>query len=289
MRDIHFAHLGAEAFQHGDGLARRLFILGQRAIEKIARRQADFEALDVARKGADIIRNGAVRDRCIPPVRPRHGLKHQRRILGRARQRSGMVHGPAQGIDPGAAGAAIGRFQAGDAAARRRHADRAAGVRSGRTGTQPERHGSPRATARAAAEARRVPRIAARAEHGGIIGRAISEFMGIEFAEQDHPGLFKAGHGGRVLLGDMVLEHARARRAANPGGLIKILVADRNAVQRTTPGAAGDFRFRLFRLGQRLIRAYRHEGIDPVIVRGDSRQIGFSRRHRGERFVAKSL
>ncbi len=112
--------------------------------------------------------------------------------------------------------------------------------------------------------------------------------MRVEFAEHNRAGLFEARHGGCVLLGDMILEHARAGRAANPGGLIKILMANRYAMHRAAPFAASNFRLSLFGLGQRLVAAQGYEGIDFVVMRRNPRQVSLGCRHGGERFIVKS-
>src|SRR5262249_52289588 len=97
-----------------------------------------------------------------------------------------MVEAPAQGNDPSTTDATVGRFEAHNAAERRRVAYGPARAAAGGEAPHMCRRGWARAGARPAWKHGRIPRIARVAKYLHTAG---GKFDGVEFAEADGTGL----------------------------------------------------------------------------------------------------
>ena len=119
-----------------------------------------------------------------------------------------------------------------DAAPGRRVAQRAAEVAAVGERHHPagQRDGGP--AARAAGRARRVPGVAGRAEDAVERVRAGAPLGRVGLADEDRARLAQALDLQRVGVRHVLAERGRAVRRAHAGGVLQILVRDRQAVQR---------------------------------------------------------
>ena len=98
---------------------------------------ADAQALDAATELRGVVRDRSRRAGRIARIVAGERLQHQRAVLGGPCHRPDMVQREGRRCDAGAADQPIGRLDAGDAAQRRRAADRAAGVGTDAAQDQP--------------------------------------------------------------------------------------------------------------------------------------------------------
>ncbi len=168
------------------------------------------------------------------------GLHHDRAILDRPGQGPAMVERVGQWEDAAPADPAVGRLEPDDAAIGGGAADRTAGVRPHRAGAQAGGDRRGRAARRAGRIVRGVPRIARRLEGEREIRPADREFMRLLLAEQNRTGPAQPRPGLGILVRHMVEIAPRACRGADAAGLVDVLEADRNAVQRAARGPGGE-------------------------------------------------
>ena len=185
-----------------------------------------------------------------------------------------MIERVAEREDPAPADPSIGRLQPDDAAIGGRAADRAAGVRAHRRGTEAGGDRHRRAARRARRIVRGIPRVARRRERQGEIRAADREFVGLLLAEQDRAGVAQPHPGLGILVGHMVEVAPRARRGAHTARLVDVLETDRNAVQHAA-------RRRPRRL-ERLVAQHQHIAVQFAVEGGDAIEIGFGQRDRRE-------
>src|SRR5262249_29858510 len=124
----------------------------------------------------------------------------------------------------------------------------------------------------------RIPRIARRWKGQAEIGAANREFVGLVFAEQNRTGVSQPYLALRILLRHMMLVTPRARGGADAAGLVDVLEANRNAVQRSARASRGDFASG----GARGIVQYRDIAVQFAVERIDPLQIGLAQSDRGE-------
>ena len=233
---------------------------------------ADAQSPDIAGQRRPVIRDRAVGACRVLRIVAGNRLQQDRAILDRPRHRPGMIEGEGIGVDAGAADQTVSRFQADDAAQRRRAADRAAGIGAERAGDKAGGNRGPGAARRAAGEVVAVPRIARR-RPGQIEGRpAMREFMGRELAQQHRAGLVKLGDGGRVFGRDEVLADFRVAGGADAGGRIDVLQPERYAVQRAAIVAGHDLALGRSRLLAGLFRRRQQKGVELRVERLDARE-----------------
>ena len=128
-----------------------------------------------------------------------HRLQQQRAVLHRPGHRSRVVHAERQRQHAGAADQAVGRLDAGDAAQRRRPADRAAGIGAGAAQDHARRHRRAGARRRTGGEMLGVPGIARRRPRQVERRPAHGELVRRQLAHQHRARLGPLAHRGRVL------------------------------------------------------------------------------------------
>ena len=122
-----------------------------------------------------------------------HRAQQQRGVGDVARERPGLVERGGEGDHPVAADRAVGGLEADDPAQRGGLADRAAGVGADRPRREAGGDGGGAAAARAAGDARAVPRVQRRAV-GGVLGRrAHRELVLVGLAEHRRAGGLQSG------------------------------------------------------------------------------------------------
>jgi len=191
-----------------------------------------------------------------------------------------MVERIAERKDAAPADPPIGRLQPDDAAIGRRPADRPAGVRAHRRRAQPGADRGGRPARRAGRIVVGVPRVARRREGQGEIRPADRELVGLLLAQQHRSGILQAHPGLRVLARHMRLVDPRAGGGADALGLVDVLEADRDAVQRTARAPGRDLGICGARRRQRSVGQHQHIGMQFAVERGDARQIGLGQRER---------
>src|SRR5262249_55972533 len=122
-----------------------------------------------------------------------------------------------------------------------RSADRAAGVGSHGCGAKARGDGHRRPARRTRGVVRRIPRIACRWKGQAEVGAANCEFVSLVFAEQNGTGISQLYPALCILLRHMMLVTPGARSGADTAGLVDVLEADRDAVQRPARASRGDF------------------------------------------------
>src|SRR5204863_5514940 len=134
---------------------------------------------------------------------------------------------------PGAADEAVGRLDAGDAAERRRAADRAAGIGADAAENETSRDPGAGAAAAAGGEMVGVPGVARRRLREVEARTAIGEFMRRRLADQRRAGGVQLLGAGGVSVGDVVLQDLRLAGRRDALGVDDVLEADLDAVQRS--------------------------------------------------------
>jgi len=131
-------------------------------------------------------------------------------------------------------------LEADDAAQRSRDANRATGVGADCGGTKSRSNGCRRATARAAGNARGVPRIAGRAVMGIVRGHAVGKFVEIRFAENNRAGGFETCGDLRVFFRNKFLQKFCSCGCTNPHGIDVVFERNGNPMERAViaPGFA---------------------------------------------------
>ncbi len=177
--------------------------------------------------------DAAIDARRIRAVAALQRVVDEREVARRARERAEVIEARDEGIGSVPRQPAVGRLQAEDAAQRRRHADRAVGVRA-----EADRHlaggdRGGRAARRAAGDAGEVVRVARRPVVRVLGREAVGVLVHVERADQDGAGALEAGDerrvdgGGRTLALDL---RAGARRQA--GDVEQVLDREGHAGER---------------------------------------------------------
>jgi len=167
---------------------------------------------------------------------------------------------------------AVGRLDPGDAAHRRRPADRAAGVGADRPRREAGRHRRAGAARRPARQVIGVPRVARR-RPGQVEARAAErELPGRKLAEQDAARRLQASDqlcvGGR----HMILAQFRMAGGRDPGGLDDVLQRVGDTVQRPAPGAGHQLALGRCRLAQCDLLGQPQKAVQLAVMRGDPLQ-----------------
>ena len=158
--------------------------------------------------------------------------EEQRGVGDVAGQRAGLVERRGEGDHPVAADGAVGRLQPDDPAQRRRLADRAAGVRADRPRREAGRDGGGAAAARAARDARAVPRVEHRPVGRVLVRRAHRELVLVGLAQQRRPGSRQALHDGGRVGRPVALEDPRPGLARHALGAEQVLDRERHPAER---------------------------------------------------------
>src|SRR5439155_23124458 len=177
----------------------------------------------------------------------------------------GMIEREGGRQDAHAADQSVGRLDAGETAKSRRAADRAAGVAAGAAEHEARRNRSAGAARRAAGEARRVPGVARR-RPGQVEARATKrEFMGRKLAHDDRAGVAQFLDRERVGFWHMVLHDLGMAGRRDAAGLVDVLEAERDAVQRAAVFAGGDLAFGGAGLGAGAVAQEADEAVQPAV------------------------
>ena len=214
--------------------------------------------------------------RSIGRIVPRHRAQQQRAVLGGARHRTDVIHGPRERQHARAAHASVRRLETGHAAERGRHTDRTAGVGPERRGDETRGHGRAGTGGGTSGHARSpgVPRVHRVTVVRVASERAVRELVHVQLAQHDRAGAGEPRHDRRVRPGHAVGQDARARCRPNAGRVEEILEPDRHAVEwseRLTREDAGERGVR--RLERRLC-AHRDERTERAVERRDPIETG---------------
>ena len=216
----------------------RCSIAGSSPLSKNSLQHADLQARERLVERRDVVRAPAARRWSNRAHRSRPSRRSSSAASSALRgDHAALIEARGEGDHAVARHAAVGGLDAGDAAQRRRLADRAAGI--GRRGSRCQARGDRgrRAARGAAGHARRVPGIAHRPEVAGLVGRAHRELVHVGLAEHHGAGLAQPLDHGGVVGRDEVRQHARAAGGPLAAGTEDVLVRDRHAGQR--PALAG--------------------------------------------------
>ena len=168
---------------------------------------------------------------------------------------------------------------------RRPEAGRGARARAGPTrlqhGTAIERVG-PRIHAR-------VVGVVGEAGHAGVVGHhrrgcaggPVRQLGQHGLGDDDRAAVTQVLRQRRVIRRHQVTERQRAARGADVGGVDVVLQRDRNAVQGTANAAGGALLVHRVGLGEGA-RVHRDDGVQPVLVGGDARQVRRDQLARGD-------
>ena len=161
-----------------------------------------------------------------------------------------------------------------------------AGVRTGaqRHHAGGQRHG--RATGGAGGGFARVERIAGDAIDGIARVGAGAEFRRVGFAQHNRAGRLHAGDDALIGGGDIVAKDRAAKGGAQPGGVLQILHAEGQAVQRAEFLAFCYCLIGLFRARAGTGVIARDHGVDGVVDRLDAGDAAFQKFAGGEFFQA---
>ena len=166
--------------------------LGKHVLLEIAAGDRDPQRPDVLRQQRHHRFGGARGARRILRIGSLHRVIGQREIARVARERAEMVEACDKGKRAGARQPAIGRLQTKDAAERRRHPDRAVGVRPQRQRHQIAADRAAGTARRAAGHPRHIMRIAGRAVVHILAGEVVGVFAHVERADQNRAGRLHA-------------------------------------------------------------------------------------------------
>ena len=241
MRQGNLHHLGAEVFQLLDGCLDRLLHLGVHALGEILFRQADFHALDVRTQGLREVGHLRCRGGGIHLVAARDDVEDVRRIRNVTRQGADLIQRGGIGHETIAGNAAIGRFQADDAAEGGRLADGAARIGAEGPDGRARSHRR-RAAARGATRYMvECPGVVRRME-GGVLRRAAhSELIEVRLAEDDRRLHVQLRHDRRVVGWHEVVDDFRGAGRLHALGADIILDGARDACEERDFLPARDF------------------------------------------------
>ena len=186
-----------------------------------------------------------------------HALQQQRAIFRRPGHRAGVIEREGQRQNSRPTGQAISRLDSGNAAKSRRSADRSTGVGPGSAQDETRGDGRPGARGRSRREVVPVPGVARRRPRQ-VEGRPTEgKFMRRQLAQHDGTRVRPLLHRMRIARGHIVLQQLRMRRRADPGGIVDVLVRDRDAVELAAQRSRHLPRLRGFGIRQRAV--FRHE------------------------------
>ena len=112
-------------------------------------------------------------------------------------------------------------------------------------------------------------------------GGAVGKLMHIQLAQQDGPGLLKAGGHGAIPLREEVVKKPRPGGGANPGGVEQVFQPHRDAVQRPPVLAGLDLRFGPLGRGPGVFRQQGNKGVENRLGIRNAGQMGVNDFHRG--------
>ena len=206
-RKARFLHPRAELAQRRDGFPVGANHVGQRGRgEGVRRKGGDAHVAHVGQVFQHDVEIAAGRRqrRRIARIGAGHRREQQPAVLDGAAERADRVERAGQRHGAVEADAAVGGLQSGDAAQRRRNADRSTRVRADRRRTEPagDRDGGSARRATCDAMRLRIPGIPRRAHRPVASPAAEREFDHVRLAERDHAGGREAQNRGCRVIGD---------------------------------------------------------------------------------------
>ena len=163
---------------------------------------------------------------------PGHGIEQHGAVPGAVRHRTGLIQTGCKGHHAQPRHAAVGGFEAGDAAKGRRLPDRSAGVRTGCRRRQQCGNGGGRASGRAPWNQVGIPWISDRAIVAGFVGGTHGKLVHVGLAQQHRASAAKATDQGGIVGRHKVVQHARAATRAHARSTEDVLVRHRDTGQR---------------------------------------------------------
>ena len=204
---------------------------GVDAVAEIFLRDAEFEAFHAVVERGEVVGHRDVEAGGVRGIEAGDGLQDERGVFDRLRERADLVERRGEGDEAVAGNAAVGGFQADDAAMRGGLADGAAGVGAERGDGGVVGDGGGGTTGRTAGDAGVVVGVAGFSERGVFGGGAHGELVLIEAAEGDRPGGAEFFDDGGVVGRDVVFEEFRAAGAGLAEHVHVVLDGDRDAAE----------------------------------------------------------
>ena len=258
-----------ERLQHGDRFLDLDAALGIEPRVEVLPHDADLQSLDRIAELRNVIRYRLVDRGRVALVEAGHDRQQARRVLGRARDRPGLVEARGERDHAVTRYATVGRLEPDRIGHGRGLANRTAGVRGRRRRRKSCRHRRRRPAGRAARRPLEVPGISDRAVIAGLVGRPHRELVHVGFAEHHDAGIGQAFHDRRVVRRYEVVEHLRAATRAHATGAEDVLVNDGQPVERPAP-TGGAFGVGTGCRRERLLTRHRDQGIELVVFGRDT-------------------
>ena len=206
------------------------------------------------------------------PLDPAERAVEQPRVADGRRDRPCVIERPRQGDGAAEADLAESWLQPDDAAGGGRNPDRAARIGADRSKRHPGGDACRRSAARAAGRARRVVRVAGRAERGFVVRRAECKLVEVGLADDHRPRIARPDDHVRVARGDVAFADAGGRRGRRARHVEEILDRDRDAVQRSAVAARRQLAIEIRRLPRRGVAHDQDERVQPRVVLVDPLQ-----------------
>ncbi len=249
----------------------------------------DLEALHRVAEVGDVVGHRHGRGGGVARIGAGQQAQAQRQVLHVAGDQADGVERGRQRHGAGAADAAPGRLDGGDAAAGGRQAQRAAGVgaeahRDGAIGD-----GAGGAGGGAAGDAGRVPGVAGVAQHIVVACRAVGELGQMQRGDVERAGLPESGDDRGVLRGRLVVAQLGAP-ARDPALAVEhVLVRQRHAGERARRCALGDGGVGGLGGGEGLVGLQRDDAVGELMRRAQALDGGRGRLHARHGLVADGL
>ena len=231
-RDRHLLNLRPQLREDEGRLLEGLPDLRVDLIEEVLPGYSNPQPVHALVQPQSVVLPGPVDGPRVAGVVTRDGVHYQGRVPYRPGHRSDGVETPAQGIDPVPADAAEGRLQSDDPAQRGRDAHRAAGVASERRHDLAGGYRRSRPSTGPAGDPVRVPRVVSGAVVRIDAGRADGELVHLQLAHHDRARPVEPLCHGGIRVRDEVAQYLRPNRGAYALGVIQVLEAHGDPVER---------------------------------------------------------
>ena len=273
VRAADLTDLDAETLVDRDRLANPLLAAAVEALVEELAHHADGETREGVTEGGHVIGHGGIGAGRVARIETRHRTEQQRRVLGADGDEPRLIEARSEGDHAVAAGATVGRLDAGHTAERSGLTDGAPGI--GGRGSRHETgcYGRRGAAGGAAGHQRWIPRVAHRPEEARLVRRAHRELVHVQLAEHHRARRLEADDDRGVVRGHEIRKHLRAAGGAHPLGAEDVLVGDRHAGQRARP-AGGPSVIGGLRGGQGALGGDRDEGVEGGLAGSDAIEAG---------------